>query len=142
MTALLRREGWAVNGKRVRRLRAALAILGRPPVRRTRTTDRNHDFPRFPNLVEDLEVVRLDQVWVADIPYVRLHLFFSSRRRHTRCLSDWSSDVCSSDLLPQPPWGVLQADWPEARRAVLRLASLDELPGRLRELEAARAGSG
>src|SRR5947199_5129379 len=23
--------------------------------------------------------------------------FFSSRRRHTRCLSDWSSDVCSSD---------------------------------------------
>src|ERR1039458_10607789 len=25
-------------------------------------------------------------------------LIFSSRRRHTRCLSDWSSDVCSSDL--------------------------------------------
>src|ERR1039458_10750656 len=25
-------------------------------------------------------------------------LFVSSRRRHTRCLSDWSSDVCSSDL--------------------------------------------
>src|SRR5436853_7782691 len=31
--------------------------------------------------------------------------FFSSRRRHTRCLSDWSSDVCSSDLAvdPMPP---------------------------------------
>src|SRR5205814_7776623 len=31
--------------------------------------------------------------------------FFSSRRRHTRCLSDWSSDVCSSDLFAQtlPP---------------------------------------
>src|SRR5438045_9633050 len=27
--------------------------------------------------------------------------FFSSRRRHTRCLSDWSSDVCSSDLQSQ-----------------------------------------
>src|SRR5437899_4695715 len=27
------------------------------------------------------------------------YFFFSSRRRHTRCLSDWSSDVCSSDLL-------------------------------------------
>src|SRR5205809_6869073 len=26
-------------------------------------------------------------------------LFFSSRRRHTRCSRDWSSDVCSSDLL-------------------------------------------
>src|SRR5437899_638190 len=29
---------------------------------------------------------------------VILSFFFSSRRRHTRCLSDWSSDVCSSDL--------------------------------------------
>src|SRR5205814_3097783 len=28
-----------------------------------------------------------------------IFFFFSSRRRHTRCLSDWSSDVCSSDLL-------------------------------------------
>src|SRR2546422_11776501 len=28
--------------------------------------------------------------------------FFSSRRRHTRCSRDWSSDVCSSDLPPQP----------------------------------------
>src|SRR3989337_1530597 len=26
-------------------------------------------------------------------------LFFSSRRRHTRCYRDWSSDVCSSDLM-------------------------------------------
>src|SRR5205814_7637781 len=31
-----------------------------------------------------------------------LSFFFSSRRRHTRCLSDWSSDVCSSDLLLLP----------------------------------------
>src|SRR5436853_1468797 len=30
--------------------------------------------------------------------FVMLCFFFSSRRRHTRCLSDWSSDVCSSDL--------------------------------------------
>src|SRR5262245_62523049 len=44
-----------------------------------------------------------------------LAFFFSSRRRHTRCLSDWSSDVCSSDLWSKaireavveremPPW--------------------------------------
>src|ERR1039458_2060780 len=35
---------------------------------------------------------------------VLIFIFFSSRRRHTRCLSDWSSDVCSSDLhaLPLP----------------------------------------
>src|SRR5256884_7278318 len=47
---------------------------------------------------------------------VRSVFFFSSRRRHTRCSRDWSSDVCSSDLLgsfsrdgfggflPQPPY--------------------------------------
>src|SRR6266852_6589801 len=28
-----------------------------------------------------------------------LFFFFSSRRRHTRCYRDWSSDVCSSDLM-------------------------------------------
>src|SRR2546429_4570307 len=31
--------------------------------------------------------------------YSVLCFFFSSRRRHTRCSRDWSSDVCSSDLL-------------------------------------------
>src|SRR5262245_49872466 len=35
--------------------------------------------------------------------------FFSSRRRHTRCLSDWSSDVCSSDLAAATGVGVSQA---------------------------------
>src|SRR5437899_7003897 len=33
--------------------------------------------------------------------YFFFFFFFSSRRRHTRCLSDWSSDVCSSDLGPR-----------------------------------------
>jgi putative transposase len=76
LTALLQRDGWTVNSKRVRRLMAELAILGRPPVRRTRTTNSNHDFPRYANLVEHLEVVRPDQVWVADITYVRLQRDF------------------------------------------------------------------
>src|SRR5262245_48157181 len=40
--------------------------------------------------------------------------FFSSRRRHTRCLSDWSSDVCSSDLVGPTGIGTL---W--GRREVL-----------------------
>src|SRR5205814_7185827 len=34
--------------------------------------------------------------------------FFSSRRRHTRCLSDWSSDVCSSDLSVARPAPLIQ----------------------------------
>src|SRR6266498_295197 len=39
--------------------------------------------------------------------------FFSSRRRHTRCGRDWSSDVCSSDL-------VALAAWAQAWRSVIR----------------------
>src|SRR5437899_864926 len=37
-------------------------------------------------------------IWCVDWAF-----FFSSRRRHTRCLSDWSSDVCSSDLIAVYP---------------------------------------
>src|SRR5947199_561663 len=43
-------------------------------------------------------VVALDLVEAEDRGLVDDVFFFSSRRRHTRCLSDWSSDVCSSDL--------------------------------------------
>src|ERR1039458_10439260 len=42
---------------------------------------------------------------------VGFFFFFSSRRRHTRCLSDWSSDVCSSDLMDRPS----RKRWPKAR---------------------------
>src|SRR2546422_329904 len=41
----------------------------------------------------------------AAVHSTRVFFFFSSRRRHTRCSRDWSSDVCSSDLamdMPRP----------------------------------------
>src|SRR5262249_22852346 len=38
--------------------------------------------------------------WPTGRPGRALIFFFSSRRRHTRLVSDWSSDVCSSDLEP------------------------------------------
>ena len=65
-------QGHRVNSKRVRRLMHELGLCGEAPVRRSRTTDSNHPFPRYPNLVEGLEANRPDQVWVADITYVRL----------------------------------------------------------------------
>lgn len=40
------------------------------------------------------------------------------------------------------PWGVIQAEWPEAALATLRLGSLDELPGRLPELDEAVRAAG
>src|ERR1035441_1095910 len=45
-------------------------------------------------------------------------LFFSSRRRHTRCLSDWSSDVCSSDLHPAAGAGECHPGSGSARRPI------------------------
>jgi putative transposase len=76
LTAMLRREGHTANSKRVRRLMARLGIQGQRPVRRKRTTDSNHAFPRFPNLVETLKVLRPDHVWVGDITYIRLRRDF------------------------------------------------------------------
>jgi transposase InsO family protein len=76
LTAMLRREGQAVNSKRVRRLMGALGIQGQRPIRRKRTTDSNHAFPRFPNRVEGLKVRRPDQVWVGDITYIHLRQEF------------------------------------------------------------------
>jgi transposase InsO family protein len=72
MTVMLRREGHEVNSKRVRRLMAEMSLKGKAPARRRRTTDSRHDFPRYPNLVEGVEVTRPDQVCVADITSIRL----------------------------------------------------------------------
>src|SRR2546429_4811401 len=44
-----------------------------------------------------------------------LLFFFSSRRRHTRCSRDWSSDVCSSDLKAQNP----TLDWRAIKNLLL-----------------------
>src|SRR5256885_12736088 len=46
---------------------------------------------------------------------VLFFFFFSSRRRHTRLQGDWSSDVCSSDLLRTPPHTALEDPRPHGR---------------------------
>ena len=76
ITALLRRERWAVNGKRVRRVMRELGLAAEPPPRRVRTTDSTHPFPRHPNLVADLAVTHPNHVWVGDITYVRVRTEF------------------------------------------------------------------
>ncbi|HEX2524296.1 MAG TPA: IS3 family transposase [Terriglobia bacterium] len=40
------------------------------------TTDSAHAFARYPNLIKDIEIYRLDQVWIGDITYVRLPTAF------------------------------------------------------------------
>lgn len=93
LTAMMRRLGWPVNGKRVRRWMEELQLTGEAPKRTTRTTNSNHAFPRFPNLVKDLEISMPDQVWVADITYIRLRRDFVYLAVimdvFTRCLRGW-----------------------------------------------------
>lgn len=77
VTHQLRREGWTVNHKRVARMMRNLGLQAqRKPKPRTTTTDSRHAFPRYPNLVEHLEIVRPQQVWVSDITYIRLRQEF------------------------------------------------------------------
>ena len=69
----LRRQGLIVNDKRVRRLIGEdnlLAQRARPFV--PATTMSRHEFAVVPNLTRDLIPTGLDQIWVADITYVRL----------------------------------------------------------------------
>ena len=93
LTVMLRRQGLKVNEKRVRRLMHESGIVGRAPERKPRTTDSGHAYPRFPNLVEDLKAERPEQVWVADITYIRLRKEFVYLSvlmdMFTRCIRGW-----------------------------------------------------
>jgi putative transposase len=71
--AELRREGFLVNHKRIQRLMRQdnlLCLRKRPfvPV----TTDSQHGWPVVPNLARSMVLTGLDQLWVADITYVRM----------------------------------------------------------------------
>jgi len=62
-----------VNRKRVRRIMAKKELLRPVKRRKRRTTDSQHPYPRYPNLVKGLEITHPDQVWVSDITYIRLN---------------------------------------------------------------------
>ena len=93
ITAQLRRQGWVVNRKRVRRLMQEMDIKAKIKRRSRRTTNSDHPFPRYPNLVQELEIVRPDQVWVSDITYIRLRYEFVYLAVimdvFTRCIRGW-----------------------------------------------------
>ena len=76
MTAELRRRGWAVNHKRVYRMMREDNLLCLRRRKFVRTTDSTHALPVYPNLARGMEVTRLDQLWVADITYIRLRYEF------------------------------------------------------------------
>jgi len=72
ITRELRRRGWTVNAKRVHRLLREDNLLCVRKRKFVVTTDSNHGRKVYPNLARDLVPTGVDQLWRADITYIRL----------------------------------------------------------------------
>jgi putative transposase len=76
LTALLRREGQVVNHKRVLRLMREDNLLSLRRMKYVFTTDSRHNLPIYPNLARRVSLTKLNQLWVADITFIRLRSEF------------------------------------------------------------------
>ena len=76
ITAALRRQGWKVNPKRVYRLMREDNLLCVRKRKFVVTTDSNHGRKLYPNLASQMSLAGVDQLWVADITYIRLETEF------------------------------------------------------------------
>jgi putative transposase len=72
LTQELRRHGWTVNPKRVRRLMREDNLLCVRKRKFVVATDSNHGKKVYPNLAREMVLTDVDQLWVADITYIRL----------------------------------------------------------------------
>jgi len=72
LTAALRRDGFRVNRKRVLRLMRQDNLLCLRKKRFVATTDSEHGLPVYPNVAPTLKVTGVDQLWAADLTYIRL----------------------------------------------------------------------
>jgi putative transposase len=74
--AELRRQGWSVNHQRILRLLRADNLLCLRRRKFLLTTNSQHGLPIYPNLAEGMVLTGIDQLWVADITYIRLQVEF------------------------------------------------------------------
>ena len=72
ITAELRRRGWTVNPKRVYRILREDNLLCMRKRKFVVTTDSNHGRKVYPNLAHEMVLTDVDQLWAADITYIRL----------------------------------------------------------------------
>ena len=70
VTAALRRKGVVVNHKKVAKMMREMGIQVKKAKRFTRTTNSSHNLKVYPNLIKDLIIERINQVWRADITYI------------------------------------------------------------------------
>jgi putative transposase len=76
VTKQLQREGYKVNHKKVLRIMRESSLLCAVKHSYKRTTNSQHPYPRYPNLLRDTIVTGINQVWVADITYIRIATSF------------------------------------------------------------------
>ena len=76
VTHQLKREGWLVNHKKILRLMRESDLLCQIKLRRVKTTNSSHCLPVYPNLIKYMVIGRLNQVWIADITYIRIQNAF------------------------------------------------------------------
>jgi len=76
VTYQLKREGMQVNHKKVLKIMRESDLLCRVKRKRVKTTNSRHRFPRYPNLVKGTTIRCLNQVWLADITYIRIRTGF------------------------------------------------------------------
>lgn len=76
ITPELRRRGWRVNHKHVLRLMRQDNLLCLRRRRFVRTTDSRHALPVYPNLARQITPLTVNQLWVADLTYIRLRREF------------------------------------------------------------------
>jgi len=96
VTAELRRRGMLVNHKRVARIMREDNLLGAQHKRFVSTTDSNHKLEIYLNLAKRMELTGVDQLWVADITYIRLRTEFVYLAlildRYSRKVVGWNLD--------------------------------------------------
>jgi putative transposase len=99
----LRRRGWIVNPKRVRRLMREDNLLCVRKRKFMVTTDSNHGRKIYPNLARNMILTGTDQLWVADITYIRLRDEFVFLAvildAHSRRAIGWALDRTLEDEL-------------------------------------------
>jgi transposase InsO family protein len=76
ITAELHRQGWPVGPNRVYRILREDNLLCLRRLKFVVTTNSNHDRPVYPNRAREMELSRINQLWVADITYIRLEKEF------------------------------------------------------------------
>jgi putative transposase len=76
ITAELRRRGWMVNPKRVYRILSEDNLLCLRRRKFIVTTDSRHGFRICPNLAGGMKLTNVNQLWIADITYIRLETEF------------------------------------------------------------------